>query len=58
MTENLLDRLGHQLLHAVRIRRVKRLLIDGLGGFERAAVHQPRMNEFFSALINYDVGIA
>ncbi len=52
MTENLLDKLGHQLLHAVRSRNVKRLLIDGLGGFERAAVHQPRMNEFFSALIN------
>ncbi len=52
MTENLLDKLGHQLLHAVRNRKVKRLLIDGLGGFERAAVYQPRMNEFFSALTN------
>ena len=52
MTENLLDKLGHQLLQAVRRRNVKRLLIDGLSGFERAAVHQSRMTEFFSALIN------
>lgn len=52
MTENLLDKLGHQLLQAVRRRKVKRLFIDGLGGFQRAAVHQPRMTEFFSALTN------
>ncbi|CAD7035358.1 serine/threonine protein kinase [Pseudorhizobium endolithicum] len=52
MTENLLDKLGHQLLDAVRTKKTKRLVIDGLGGFERAAIHQPRMNEFFSALIN------
>src|SRR5690606_22929770 len=52
MTENLLDKLGHQLLQAVRRRNVKRLLIDGLGGFERAALHRPRMSEFFTALTN------
>lgn len=52
MTENLLDKLGHELLHAVRRRNVKRLLIDGLGGFERAALHRPRMSEFFTALTN------
>ncbi|SFB59153.1 circadian clock protein KaiC [Rhizobium sp. NFR07] len=52
MTENLLDKLGHRLLDAVRSRGVKRLLIDGLGGFERAAVYQPRMVEFFAALTN------
>jgi circadian clock protein KaiC len=52
MSENLLDKLGHQLLQAVRSRKVKRLLIDGLGGFQRAAVYQPRMTEFFSALTN------
>jgi circadian clock protein KaiC len=52
MTENLLDKLGHQLLQAVRGRNVKRLLIDGLGGFERAALYQPRLNEYFSALTN------
>jgi circadian clock protein KaiC len=52
MSENLLDKLGHQLLQAVKSRKVKRLLIDGLGGFQRAAVYQPRMTEFFSALTN------
>ena len=52
MTENLLDKLGHQLLQAVRRRNVKRLFIDGLGGFQRAAVHQPRVTEFFCALTN------
>ncbi|MCJ8520675.1 circadian clock protein KaiC [Pseudorhizobium tarimense] len=52
MTENLLDKLGHQLLQAVRRRKVKRLFLDGLGGFQRAAVHQPRMTEYFSALTN------
>lgn len=52
MTENLLDKLGHRLLDAVRARGVKRLLIDGLGGFERAAVYRPRLVEFFAALTN------
>ncbi|MCK8782683.1 serine/threonine protein kinase [Rhizobium sp. NTR19] len=52
MTENLLDKLGHQLLQAVRRRKVKRLFLDGLGGLQRAAVYQPRMTEFFSALTN------
>ena len=52
MTENLLDKLGHRLLDAIRSRGVKRLLIDGLGGFERAAVHPPRLVEFFAALTN------
>jgi RecA-superfamily ATPases implicated in signal transduction len=52
MTENLLDKLGHQLLQAVGRRNVKRLFIDGLGGLQRSAVHQPRMTEFFSALTN------
>jgi circadian clock protein KaiC len=52
MTENLLDKLGHKLLDAVRTRSVKRLFIDGLAGFERAAVYQPRLVEFFAALTN------
>jgi circadian clock protein KaiC len=52
MTENLLDKLGHRLIDAIRARGVKRLLIDGLGGFERAAVYQPRLVEFFAALMN------
>lgn len=52
MTENLLDKLGHRLLDAIWRRGVKRLVIDGLGGFERAAVYQPRLVEFFAALMN------
>lgn len=52
MTENLLDKLGNRLIEAVRARGVKRLLIDGLGGFERAAVHPSRLVEFFAALTN------
>lgn len=50
--ENLLDALGHRLLEAVRRRRVQRLLIDALGGFERAAVQKERMVEFFATLTN------
>ena len=52
MVENLLDKLGHRLLQAVKQRGVKRLLIDGLGGFERAAISSSRLVEFFAALTN------
>ena len=52
LTENVLDKLAHQLLDAVRERKVKRLLIDGIGGFQRAAIHTTRLMEFFSALTN------
>lgn len=50
LTENLIDKLAHSLLDAVRRRNVKRLFIDGFGGFERAAVYRPRLVEFFSSL--------
>lgn len=52
LTENLLDKLAYRLLDAVTARGVKRLFIDSLGGFERAAVHRPRLVEFFAALTN------
>jgi circadian clock protein KaiC len=52
LTENLLDKLAHRLLDAVSRRRVKRLFLDSLGGFQRAAVHPPRLVEFFAALTN------
>jgi circadian clock protein KaiC len=52
LTENLLDKLAHTLLGHVRELKIKRLFIDGLGGFERAAVHRPRLVEFFAALTN------
>jgi circadian clock protein KaiC len=49
-TEQSLDGLGHRLLAAVRARGVKRLFIDGVDGFLRAAVHPDRISHFFSAL--------
>ncbi|WP_373696727.1 ATPase domain-containing protein [Microvirga yunnanensis] len=52
LTENLLDQLGHELLDAVRQRGVKRLFIDGLGGFHRAAVPPQRLVEYLTALTN------
>ena len=52
MTENLVDQLGHQLLDAVRQRGVHRLFIDGITGFQRAAVYPSRLIEFYSALTN------
>jgi circadian clock protein KaiC len=50
LAENLLDKLGHQLLEHVVARNVRRLFIDGFGGFERATVHRHRLVEFFSIL--------
>lgn len=52
MTENMVDKLAHRLLDEVRARGIKRLVIDGLGGFERAAIYPPRLVEFFAALTN------
>src|SRR3546814_19280289 len=50
LQEHLLDKLGEQLLSHVAAHKVKRLFIDGLGGFERAALHRPRLLEFFAVL--------
>lgn len=52
MGENILDKLAHRLLDAVRARKVKRLVIDGLKGFERAAAAEPRLVEFLATLAN------
>lgn len=52
LTENLLDKLAYDLLNAVRESGAERLFIDGLGGFERAAVEPHRTVEFFAALFN------
>jgi circadian clock protein KaiC len=52
-TEDILDALGNRLVEAVRRRRVRRLVIDGLLGFEEAASHQPhRIGPFLTALAN------
>lgn len=50
--ENLMDQLGHELLEAVHRRKVKRLFIDSLGAFERAAIQRERLLEFLASLAN------
>lgn len=50
--ENLLDKLGYQLLDHVAARGVKRVFIDGLGGFARASAHPSRLVEYLSTLTN------
>ncbi|WP_414476293.1 ATPase domain-containing protein [Microvirga sp. M2] len=52
LTENLLDQIGHRLLEAVHRRGVRRLFIDGFGGFHRAAVPPSRLVEYLAALTN------
>ncbi|QGZ66694.1 RAD55 family ATPase [Paraburkholderia acidisoli] len=52
LTENVIDSLAYQLLDAVQARGVRRLVIDGLAGFERAAVDRQRFPEFLAALTN------
>jgi circadian clock protein KaiC len=48
--EHLLDGLAHELLDAIRRRGVKRLVIDGISGFQQAAVEPERIVRFWSAL--------
>ncbi|WP_448187816.1 RAD55 family ATPase [Azospirillum sp. sgz301742] len=50
--ENLLDELGHRLLDAVRRRGVRRLFVDGLGGFIESAIHPDRISRYLSVLSN------
>lgn len=50
--EYILDELAHRLLDAVRQHGVKRLVIDGVSGFEQAALEPERIVRFWSALSN------
>ena len=50
--ETMLDEIAARLFAAVARRGVRRLVIDGLSGFLEAAVHQERLNRFFSCLVN------
>jgi circadian clock protein KaiC len=50
--ENVLDELAHRLVSAVRRRKVKRVFIDGLGGFLESATSPQRMARFFACLTN------
>jgi circadian clock protein KaiC len=51
-TENLLDKLGMQLLAAIRERGVKRLFLDGFEGLQKASVRKLRAVRFLAALVN------
>jgi circadian clock protein KaiC len=51
-TERILDGLGSRLLTAVRERGVKRLVVDGVDGFTKAAAHPDRISHFLAALTN------
>ncbi|MGY4489789.1 circadian clock protein KaiC [Pseudomonas sp. TE3610] len=51
-TEGLVDGLGARLLKLVDQHRIKRVLIDSLGGMTRCATSQGRLTEFFSALMS------
>jgi len=50
--ENILDELAHRLLDAVKRRGVRRLVIDGMGGFLEAAVNRERISRYFACLTN------
>ncbi|WP_323810765.1 ATPase domain-containing protein [Sphingobium baderi] len=52
LVDNIVDKLAHQLLDRVSALGIKRLFIDGMGGFERACVHRPRLVEFFANLMD------
>jgi len=50
--ERIIDSLGNELIEMVRRRNVRRLFIDGWGGFAAAAEHDERLPPFFSAITN------
>ena len=50
--EHILDELAHRLLDAVRRRGVKRLVIDGVSGFQQTALEPERIVRFWSTLSN------
>jgi circadian clock protein KaiC len=51
-TEGIMDELGHRLLDAVRRRGVRRLFVDGLGGFIEPVTQPGRISRYFAALAN------
>ena len=50
--EEILDALAERLLDAVRRRPVRRLFIDGLNGFQAAAIYPERLSRFCTALMH------
>src|SRR6185437_12322919 len=50
-TDQFLDELADRMLRDIKRRKVKRLMIDGLGGFKKALRSRP-IEPFFSALVH------
>jgi circadian clock protein KaiC len=50
--ENVQDALAYRLLDAVGEANVKRLFLDGLGGFMESSIEPSRMSRFLSVLLN------
>lgn len=48
--EGVVDELGESLIHTVRTVRPRRLFLDGMDGFERAADFPERMSHVYSAI--------
>jgi circadian clock protein KaiC len=51
-TENMLDKLGFQLMSIIRSGRVRRLFLDGYEALRRAALRRARLAHFLAALVN------
>jgi circadian clock protein KaiC len=51
-SEDIQDALAHRLLYAVDHRAVRRLFLDGLGGFIQSSVEPERLSRFFATLVN------
>jgi len=50
--ENVLDKLGTQLLFLIRERGVRRLFVDGYDGLQKASGQRGRVTRFLAALVN------
>jgi circadian clock protein KaiC len=51
-TEGLIDEIGFELLHAVKIGKVKRLFLDGIDAFRKLTDEGDRIGAFLGALCN------
>ncbi|MFL6649756.1 MAG: RAD55 family ATPase [Sulfurifustaceae bacterium] len=49
--EQIVDQLAYKLMDAVKRRKVRRLLIDGIGGFREATAYPERLVRFLTALM-------
>ncbi len=55
--ELIMDALAERLLEGVQRRKVKRLVIDGLAGFEESVVRPERLAHFFKSVTNELAGL-